>query len=516
MKVRLLFPDHDADCAAVPPPGADALIADLDLRPVLAAMVPERRLDGLCPAVLLNPLTDADAITWRQHVLADAMADPAGMRALFDLAGEALDSQRSVWMYGGKTADSALSRAVHSLRLLAPMLARLAATADAHREQVRSEGLAQLYTRLIAELDQPYLDELEVLLRQLEFPDGVVSRAHIDPAGVLNALELLASPTDRNRWRGWWGSGPARRRKFTIAERDEAGAQAVAALRNDAIFEVARTVSRSCDHVLAFFRQLRWETGFYVGCLALSDELQAAGVPLCWPVPEPPGTAMSAVGLRALSLAIRSGTDPEPNDLAGPTLELAVVTGANQGGKTTFLRSLGCAQVLLQAGMFVPALAFGSAIAPTVHTHFRRREDDQLSSGKLEEELVRMSEIVDRCRPGDLLLMNESFASTDEIEGTYLATEVIDALRTHGVRVAIVTHFHRLAQHYRDRGDATFLAAERRDDGRRTYRIVPGVPGTTSHALDIYREIFTAAGHRPPTVVPRTDRLTTQPRSNNP
>lgn len=492
MRVRLLFPDQDADLAATPAEGADDLVADLDLEPVLEVMQPDRRLEGLCPAVLLNPLAEPGQIAWRQHVLADALDDPDGIRALFGLAGRALDSQHSIWMYGGKTADSLLSRSIHGLRALLPLLHELAAFACDRLPYAHSEGLSGLYRRLVAELDAAYLGDLATLLDQLGFPRGVVTRARLDASGLLGSLELLAPRTGRTPW--WMALGFAQqgRFRFTIAERDEAGAQALAELRNDAIGDVAATLGRSCDHVVGFFRQLRWEAGFYVGCLQLHERLTEIGVPTCWPVPAAPSGAMAAAGLACLSHAVRNGEAPVANDLAGPWLDLALVTGANQGGKTTFLRSIGCAQLMLQAGLFVPATSYRTAVAPSVHTHFRRSEDDDLASGKLEEELVRMSRIVDRCRPGDLLLMNESFASTDEVEGTYLAADILDALLDHGVRVLMVTHFHRLARHYRDRPGTTFLTAERRDDGVRTHRVLPGSPASTSHGMDIYRQVFGA------------------------
>lgn len=494
MKVRLLFPNRDADPSATPADGADDLIADLDLEPVLGLMQPDRRLDGLCPAVLLNPLTDPAEIAWRQHVLADAIADPAAFRALFDLAGRALESQHSIWMYGGKTADSLLSRSIHGLRALLPLIRELAAFATDRLPHARSQGLCGLYRRLIEELDPDYLGRMATLLNQLGFPKGVVARARLDASGLLGSLELLAPRAGRSPWWTSLGFGQQGRFRFTLAERDEAGAQALAELRDDAIGEVAATLGRSCDHVVGFFRQLRWEAGFYVGCLQLHGRLTELGVPICWPVPVTPSDAMTAAGLTCLSHAIRNDEAPVPNDLAGPRLDLALVTGANQGGKTTFLRSIGCAQLMLQAGLFVPAVFYRAGVAPSVHTHFRRKEDDDLASGKLEEELVRMSRIVDRCRPGDLLLMNESFASTDEVEGTYLAAGILDALLDHGVRVLMVTHFHRLARHYRDRPGTTFLTAERREDGVRTHRVLPGSPAATSHGLDIYRQVFGLPG----------------------
>ena len=285
MKVRLLFPDIDADLKATPPEGAADLVADLDLEPVLEVMVPEPKLATLCPAVLLNPLDDPAVIGWRQRVLADAVADPTGMRALFDLAGRALESQHSIWMYAGRTADSLLSRSIHGLRALLPWLRQLAAFAAQRLPQARSEGLSELYQRLIDELGPGYLDEMATMLSQLAFPQGLLTRARLDPSGLLGSLELVAPPAGRRPWWAVLGFAPVGRLQFTLSERDEAGAQALAVVRDDAIHDVAATLGRSCDHVLGFFRQLRWETGFYVGCLQLHDRLTRIGVSISWPVP---------------------------------------------------------------------------------------------------------------------------------------------------------------------------------------------------------------------------------------
>ncbi len=63
------------------------------------------------------------------------------------------------------------------------------------------------------------------------------------------------------------------------------------------------------------------------------------------------------------------------------------VTGANQGGKSTFLRSIGLSQLMMQCGMFVPAKYLCSNICESIFTHYKREEDTTMSSGKLDEEL---------------------------------------------------------------------------------------------------------------------------------
>jgi DNA mismatch repair ATPase MutS len=169
-----------------------------------------------------------------------------------------------------------------------------------------------------------------------------------------------------------------------------------------------------------------------------------------------------------------------------------LVTGANQGGKSTFLRSVGLAQLLAQAGAFVGATTFRSTLASGLFSHFERGEDPTMRSGRLDAELREMSAIVDQLRPGDLLLCNESFGSTNEREGSLLAQDIVRALTAAGIRVFYVTHLYDLADRLHAEGPdgICFLRAERREDGQRTFRMRPGVPLPTSHGQDLYAEVF--------------------------
>ena len=175
-------------------------------------------------------------------------------------------------------------------------------------------------------------------------------------------------------------------------------------------------------------------------------------------------------------------------------MSLGIITGANQGGKSTFLRSLGLAQLMMQAGMFVAAESFAADVCTGLFTHFRREEDATMKSGKLDEELGRMSQLVDALGPDALVLFNESFAATNEREGSEIATQIVTALVQRHVKVFFVTHLHTFARRLYGarRQDAVFLRAERRQDGLRTFRLVEGEPLQTSFGVDVYREVFAA------------------------
>ena len=120
-----------------------------------------------------------------------------------------------------------------------------------------------------------------------------------------------------------------------------------------------------------------------------------------------------------------------------------------------------------------------------------------MEGGKLDEELARMSEIVDRIKPSAILLCNEPFASTNEREGSEIARHVVRALLDKRIRVLFVTHMYDLAHtfHAQRLGTALFLRAEREPDGRRTFKLLEGKPLPTSYGEDSYRRIFGDVEH---------------------
>ena len=179
------------------------------------------------------------------------------------------------------------------------------------------------------------------------------------------------------------------------------------------------------------------------------------------------------------------------NDANADDKSLVMITGANSGGKSTLLRSIGLAQLMMQCGMFVGARAFRANLGEGLFTHFIREEDATMTSGKLDEELARMNGIADRIAPRSIVLFNESFAATNEREGSEIGRQIVSALLEAGVKVLFVTHQFTLADaFYAQKSDtALFLRAERAVDGRPSFKLVEGEPLPTSFGEDIYQRI---------------------------
>ena len=247
---------------------------------------------------------------------------------------------------------------------------------------------------------------------------------------------------------------------------------------------------------MSFFFQIRAELAFYLGCINLraradrgrcADRLSRARR-------RPTSRLHLPRRSRDVALTLRMQRAGGRQRHRRRRQALVIVTGANRGGKSTFLRSLGQAQLMLQAGMFVSAEAFRSALCDGLFTHFKREEDASMTSGKFDEELVRMSAIVDGLTPRPMMLFNESFAATNEREGSEVAAQIVAALLEHGVRVVFVTHLYHFAHRFHQQAprDALFLRADRNEDGSRSFRLHEGEPLSTSYGADLYRKVFGA------------------------
>jgi len=508
MKAYLMHADRDLDLEQPLPENAEALIQDLELDTLFDAMARgDEYLRELATKCLLPGLIDPEAILFRQRILHDSLEHPAIVRQMYDLAVEALDSKRKAQHFWFRDSpDALLHKSVRMLELLVDVLKRLRKLADEHAVRFRSDGFARLFATLVRELDDDYLRTVEDQLRELKLRRGALISAELG-RGNRGTHYILRKPHETSLLQKLT---PARSASysFTVAARDEHGFTALSELRGKGINLVASALAQSTDHILRLFSMLRAELGFYVACLNLYEQLVEKAQPICFPMPlaaEEP--TLSAQQLYDVSLAFHLDSRVVGNTVDADGKALVMITGANQGGKSTFLRSVGLAQLMMQAGMFVGAESFTANVRHGVFTHYKREEDASMTFGKLEEELSRMSEIADAIRPTSLLLCNESFASTNEREGSEIARQVVRPLIEAGVKVLFVTHLFDLADgFYRQQLEtALFLRAEREPDGQRTFRLQEGEPLPTSYGADSYRRIFGVAPELPTAVAAQND-----------
>ena len=474
-----------------------ALTQDLGLGVVFNAMAQgDRFLFEVARVALLSTLTDLAAIRYRQQVYADCATNEQIVREMYQIAVDAIEGERkNTWSFFTRYPSGILHRAVEVLQMFVGKLKRLRDVADRHREKFNSEGLKTLLAMLQRELGDEYFAAIGEHLRRLKFRDGVLVSAHLDNGNKGKDYVLRRPHRDDRSWLTRLLAERPPSYSFQLHPRDEAGAQALAKLNDQGVNLVANALAQSTDHILSFFQMLRTELAFYIGSLNLQAQLDRLGEPICFPVPVQLGERkLSFSNLHDVSLALSMGKAIVGNAVSADQKDIIVVTGANTGGKSTFLRSIGLAHLMMQTGMFVSADSFSSDVCDGVFTHYKREEDASMESGKWDEELSRMSEIVDNLKPDAVVLFNESFASTNEREGSEIATQIVNALLDEGVKVFFVTHLYQFASGFvaRRRSNAMFLRAERKPDGTRPFKLVEAAPLQTSYGPDLYEALFGA------------------------
>jgi DNA mismatch repair ATPase MutS len=494
MKAFLMHRDRDFDLNPELPPNHEALTQDLELNTLFNAMAAgDQYLFDVARLALMTSLTDPQAITYRQHVLADCLEHRAAVREIYDIAVATIQRERKeYWGLFKASPETILHRSVRVLEIFVTMLKALRQIADENAASFRSEGFTRFFAMVAKELDDEYFQEVEDHLKELRFRRGTLISANLGKGN--KAVRHVLRKTPEQSWIQRIAPGARSSYSFVIPERDDAGLRALGNLRDKGVNLIADALAQSNDHILSFFTMVRAELAFYIGCLNLRESLDGKDEPVCvpdpvTPRPHPDGPELSADGLYDVCLTLNLPGRTVGNEMNADGRQLVVITGANQGGKSTFLRSLGLAQLMTQCGMFVAAHSFRASVCDGVFTHYKREEDVTMESGKLDEELRRMSEIADAIRPGAILLCNESFASTNEREGSEIARQIVHALLESGVRVFFVTHLFDLARgfHREERGSYLFLRAERRNDGHRTFRVLPGEPLPTSYGPDLPR-----------------------------
>jgi DNA mismatch repair ATPase MutS len=512
MRVLLMHPDRDwaeepllterfryfRREPARPPlaPHEQALVQDLALDTLVSAMAGEDEFlfEAAQRALLSGIGNDIATIRYRQDILNDCLKNPVVIRDLFAIVVEAIGGKRKYYVADwARYPNSILYSAIEALQWYVGMLRKLRTIADAHSQRFESKGLTALLAMLRREFSDEYFGSIQAHLNKLKFRDGTFISAALGHGseGVNYALHQ-----PRNDDRSWFErifSKAPPGFTFYIHERDEAGARAVGELRDRGINLVANALAQSTEHIYGFFEILRAELAFYVACLNVHDRLTSLNMPTCLPQPEPLAVRTHHfTGLYDVCLALQMNQPVVANTLSADGKNLVIITGANQGGKSTFLRSVGLAQVMMQCGMFVGAEAFAAGLSAGVFTHYKREEDATMKHGKLDEELARMSAILDAIKPNAIVLFNESFASTNELEGSEIARQVVTAMLDRHIKVFFVTHQYEFARSMFEQRlpDALFLRAERRTNGTRTFRVVEGQPLETSYGEDLYRQIF--------------------------
>ncbi|NLK74421.1 MAG: hypothetical protein GX288_03915 [Clostridiales bacterium] len=189
-------------------------------------------------------------------------------------------------------------------------------------------------------------------------------------------------------------------------------------------------IFRVNSYILSFCRKMYNQLLFYSAAIKIVKFSQRIGCTIVYP--RFLSDTIKAKSLYDLGLLTTDNSlkGKVSNDFNEDRNAFYVISGANQGGKTTFLKSIGIAQLFAQNGLPVFADEYDGPIFESFISHFPKDEDAAMNNGKLAEELTRFHNSLHLMKKKALVLMNESFATTTEKEGCEIAFDVLRALST--------------------------------------------------------------------------------------
>ncbi|MGH7042183.1 MAG: MutS-related protein [Acetobacteraceae bacterium] len=440
-----------ADAPSQPPDVA----RDLNLDQIIAAVTAGYDALDLQP-LFYAPLRDPDQVAYRHEVMRDletpsVMARLRAFLAAIRAVRETL--ARAAKLYHQRQKDrvfvDAVGLYVTEMEALAGDLAAL---------PLRSRGLSGFAAYVADHAASPAVRSLredgekaKALLATIRYcvairGDSVTVRAYAEETDY---SEVVARTFERFRQDAV--------KDYRVAFRDDPGMNSVeerildllARLNPEAFdfLERCAAVHRAfVDPVIdRFFREIH----FYVLYLDHIAPLRAAGLPFCYPVISTRSKQIFARATFDLALAAKLAREKAAvvtNDffLRGKE-RIFVVSGPNQGGKTTFVRTVGQLHHLAAIGCPIPGRAARLFLPDRIHTHFEREETVISLRGKLQDDLIRIHDILAHATPDSLILMNEIFSSTTLADAVFLATQVMEQIIALDCLTVCVTFMDELA-----------------------------------------------------------------------
>lgn len=528
-----------------PPSQRDTfVVTDLNLTRLIRSLSLSPLYEANVRGILLLLTTDIDTIRYRQAVLADLLQNPELIKDLTVLLEEiiALEGYLTTPQWKDNVLRqvawrlSELERYIDTVLSLDEILSRVGGKLQSRAfQQLRKSIRATVESEMFQHLQQ----ELPELLPRIRAIRSITVAINLDADMRPISAALLEVQTDRFINKSMMSRlfGKLRRNKDSEneeenemlgklhnARRIKGVSEEQIELRNrnspfmpklfkdlsELLDETSRPIAKALQKYTQINSQpliaLKSDIAFYLGAIRLIERLHDAGLPMSQPEPLPMIQRENHLeGLYNINLALQHMGKGDAQDIVGNDMQFGdsgrifILTGPNQGGKTTYLQAVGLAQILFQAGLHVPATSACMSPVDAIYTHFATEERPNLEAGRLGEEARRLNTIFQHATRHSLLLLNESLSSTAASESLYLAQDVVKALRLLGVRAVFATHLHELAasvdtMNSETEGDSKIMSVvsqvqiERENNGqqvRRTYKIIASPPMSKSYAIEL-------------------------------
>ena len=246
--------------------------------------------------------------------------------------------------------------------------------------------------------------------------------------------------------------------------------------------DFSRTFIQFDDETIIRFSQ---EIQFYIAWLDYIQPLKDSGLAFNYPKMNLTSEKLYCSECFDLALASKIHNEVVVNDFLMKRPEsIIVITGPNQGGKTTYARMIGQLHHLASVGLSIPGRESSLYLFDNIYTHFGRAEDLSTQNGKLKDDLERLYEIVSNATHQSLIIINEIFTSTTVNDAVTLGTKMMNQLVSLNAPSIIVTFLDELAE-FGDCVVSMMSTVQDENPIERTFKIIRKPPDGLAYALHI-------------------------------
>jgi hypothetical protein len=432
----ILFESHDLNINRAPV--EPAYFADLNLDQVIDAIVAGRDEYNLKPFFYLLP-EDTGEITYRHEVMRDLENDK--VRTCIDAFARQMREMRNYLQrvekhyYPRQKQRWLLDAAAIYCAAVGGLATELAACGlksrgfIAFRRYLAGYAASARFTTLMAEIKKLHRD-LGSIRYLMQIGGSSVRVRKFD--NEINYSDEVLSVFERFKQ----GEVKDHSSKFNdlvdMNHVEAAVLDLVAKLYPEIFAALDRFCEANGDFADQAITRFDREIQFYAAYLAFVAELRRVKLEFCYPLVTGGSKAISGSRVFDVALALSFTRDRTPivcNDFYLKDKErIFVITGPNQGGKTTFARMFGQLHYLARLGCPVPGRKAQLFLFDQLFTHFERQEDISQLRGKLEDDLVRVRAILKQATPSSVVVMNEIFASTTLKDAVFLSSRIMKRL----------------------------------------------------------------------------------------
>lgn len=531
--VDLLYPSEEKRRAALKRKAAleelpTGFVKDLMLEQLCDQLTPHYQHKML--SIFSELSDDPEVIAYRQDILDDLIAVPAVSSTLRKVISVMLTNDKSnIYKISSPDCFTRLDSAVTAFEAFVQCMELIHGVYEKSRDRVKSEGIRKLFAFFEGNYQDKHYVRLKKEAEELRAAmTGKIRSAMIAvnfDENLVPTAAGLVSVSDES-----WNDAPSvidrilsfgSKREHTVMtslrERFREDGQTPLSTVDKALFEsldfVTKKYVKEVESVLEEYQAigfedmyaLEYQLDFYMGAVQMIENVEARGLKMCRPKILPAKERRAVMkGLfdpiyfreaNAWNLTHEDKREVITNDAVFDSeTGFYILTGANNGGKTTFVRAVGICQVMAQAGLYVPAAECEISLTDCIYTHFPKEEQTGIDTSRFTMEVKEFKEISDHITNHSLLLMNESIQSTTPRECVDIAAQLMRIFCIMGVRGVFATHLNELAQkaqELRSQPDMrtkpdSFVVSVNKETGERLYKVVKGLPTETSFADTVF------------------------------